>query len=318
VRACVVACSLAAAARDGIAADHQAVPAAAVSPPSRIISLVPAITETVFALGLGASVVGVSTYCDEPEQARVLPKVGTFTDPVAEAIIVLRPEIVLTSPSPGNETAVRAIERTGVRVAVVQSEGGLEEARRAMLEVARHLAVAERGERLVASIDARLETIRERAKPLARPRAAVVIGREPLVLAGPASYLGELVDLAGGTNVAQSIGGRWPRVGMEYLVASSPDVIIDLSVAMEDPAEEPAATGSTEREAARARSAAERWAAISDVPAVRNGRVISAHATLMLRPGPRLADAAETMFTALHPDASTSRPPVAATRGIGD
>ncbi len=255
--------------------------------PARLVSLVPAITETLFALGLGEKVVGVSTYCDFPPEARTLPKVGTFSEPVAEAIVALHPDLVLTSPSPGNESAVRAIERAGVLVAVVQSEGGLAESRSAMLAVAEVVGAKPEGERLLASIDARIEAVRSAAASLAKPRVAVVVGREPLVLAGPASYLGELVVLAGGVNVADPVGGRWPRVGLEYLVQSSPQVLVDLSVSM------------GEQDSAGALFLA--WSSIAKVPAIASGRVVGDERSVMLRPGPRLGEAAFALATALHP-----------------
>lgn len=259
--------------------------------PARIVSLVPAVTETLFAVGAGPRVVGVSTYCDHPDEARRLPKVGTFSEPVAEAIVALRPDLVLTSPSPGNEAAVRAIERTGVKVAVVQAEGGLDEVRGAILAVAREAGEEGAGRDLVARIDARLASLRHLAEGFPHPKVAVVVGREPLVLAGPGSYLGELVDLTGGANVAAAVGGRWPRVGMEYLVASAPEVIVDLSVSMGEGAGQDA-------------DAAAYWRGFSSLPAVASGRVVTDHASVMLRPGPRLAEAAEALFAALHPGAA--------------
>jgi iron complex transport system substrate-binding protein len=264
---------------------------AAATKPVRIVSLVPAITETLFALGIGAHVVGVSTYCDFPAETKTLPKVGSFTEPVAETIVALHPDLVLTSPSPGNESAVRAIERTGVRVAVVQSEGGLAEARSAILDVALAVGATEAGDTLVAGIDARLAAVRDAAVPLDHPSVAIVVGREPLVLAGPGSYLGELVEMAGGTNIAASLGGRWPRVGLEFLVASRPQVLVDLSVAMGD-------TGAAGEDAAKT------WASMPSLPAVASGRVVRDRESVMLRPGPRLADAAEALFQALHPGAA--------------
>lgn len=262
----------------------------AATPPSRIVSLVPAVTEILFALDLGPRVVGVSTYCDFPPEAAKLPKVGTFSEPVAEAIVALAPDLVLTSPSPGNEAAVRAIARTGVKVSVVHSEGGLEESLGAIREVAAAAGAGPKGEALVSSIEGRLEALRARAVGLPRPRVAVVIGREPLVLAGPASYLGEILTLVGGANVADAIGGRWPRVGLEFLVAAKPEVLIDLAAAMGETAsaaEDPAAA----------------WSELKSVPAVASGRVVVDRGSVMLRPGPRLADAAETLFVALHPEA---------------
>jgi iron complex transport system substrate-binding protein len=256
--------------------------------PSRVVSLVPAITETLFALGLGSRVVGVSAYCDYPPEASALPKVGSFSEPVAEAIVALHPDLVLTSPSPGNESAVRAIERSGVRVAVVRSDGGIAEVRQSILDVGRVVGSDIEAAGLVEAMDARLAAVRRRAADLERPAVAVVIGREPLVLAGPASYLGELVTLAGGANVADGVGGRWPRVGIEYLVTSAPQVLVDLSFSMGQPG----------------RGVGEAWAGSSALPAVASGRVVRDDSSVMLRPGPRLGEAAEALFLALHPAAA--------------
>lgn len=259
------------------------------SPPARVVSLAPAITETLFALGLGARVVGVSTWCDWPPEATGLPKVGSFSEPVAEAIVGLHPDLVLTSPSPGNESAVRAIERTGVRVVVVQGDGGIAEVRQSILDVGRAMDEAPAAEALVARMDARLASVRDKAATLEHPPAAVVVGREPLVLAGPASYLGELLALAGGTNVADRVGGRWPRVGLEFLVVAAPRVLFDLSLPMGESAKGPGAA----------------WSEASAVPAVASGRVLADTASVMLRPGPRLGEAAEALFAGLHPEAAS-------------
>jgi len=279
-----------------VAAPACAAAGATTTAPARIISLTPAITETLFALGLGGRVVGVSVYCTDPPEAARLPKVGTFSEPVAEAIVALHPDLVLTSPSPGNESAVRAVERAGVRVAVVQSEGGLAEAKGAMLEVAREAGADEQGTRLVASIDARLDALRRRASPLEHPRVAVVVGRDPLVLAGPASYLGELVTLAGGVNITDRVGGRWPRIGLEFLVAAAPDVLVDLSAAMSDSGGQSASGGDGKAE----RDTASAWA-----PIAAGTRVVASRERMMLRPGPRLADAADALFAAIHPEAAS-------------
>ncbi|HEY2775830.1 MAG TPA: ABC transporter substrate-binding protein [Candidatus Binatia bacterium] len=312
--------------------------------PQRIVSLAPAITETLFALGLGSRVVGVSTYCDFPAQARALPKVGSFSEPVAEAIVALKPDLVLTSPSPGNETTVRAIQATGIEVEVVKSEGGIAEARAAMLDAARFAGAEAAGAALVSRIDSRLSAVKTAARSLPHPSVAVVIGREPLVLAGPDSYLGELVALAGGSNIAEPVGGRWPRVSMEFLVAAAPDVLVDLAAAMGDGdgpqgssdaggpaakhgsggsgtgAEKGAAPGGSGKAAGgKAAIAAGSgpgqtdgpWARLTSIPAVANGRIVAPDSALMLRPGPRLADAAEALFAALHPGASLPRPAMA-------
>ena len=105
--------------------------------PQRIVSMTPAITETLFALGSGPRVVGVSTYCDHPPEVTSLPRVGTFLAPSIESVIALRPDIVITSPTPGNQSPIAALERAGIRVTVVtEGSASIADARLAILETA--------------------------------------------------------------------------------------------------------------------------------------------------------------------------------------
>lgn len=254
--------------------------------PRRIVSLVPAITETLFEVGAGERVVAVSDYCDRPPQVSRLPRAGTFLAPAVERVIALEPDLVLTSPTPGNENGVLALRRAGLRVEVVDNEGGISDTRRVILEIAGLVGRKTEGERLVAEIDADLQRARARAAGRAHPRVAVVVGREPLVLAGPASFLGELVTAAGGTNVAEQMGGRWPRMGMEALLAAAPEVLIDVSMGSE-------AGGQTELAA--------RWGRFASMPAVAGGRLYSDPSSLFLRPGPRTGKAALALAAMLYP-----------------
>jgi iron complex transport system substrate-binding protein len=264
--------------------------AAGENPPERIVSLTPSVTETLFALGIGARLVGVSDYCDFPPAAAVLPRVGTFLQPVIEQVIHLQPDLVLTSPSPGNKNAVQAIERAGCRVAVVsEGSGSIEDVRESIRQTAAAVGRGEQGAVLVGAIERALDGVRRKVEGRGRPSTIVVIGFEPLVLAGPASYLGELVDIAGGANIAAVQGGKWPRVGWEFLLASAPEVILDLTAAMDGG-----------EATARAR-----WSRFSDIPAVASGRVVVRADQALLRPGPRLGEAAEIIARAIHPEAWT-------------
>ena len=269
------------------------------APAARIVSLVPAVTETLFALDLGPRVVGVSIACDYPEQARRLPKVGSFVEPVAEAILSLTPDLVLTSPTPGNQPAVRALERAGIRIAVVRSEGGIAEAQAAIAGVASAAGANEAGARLIEALQHEISQLAARTRNLERPPVAIVVGREPLVLAGTESYLGELLEIAGGRNVAAGLTGRWPRVGYEFLIEAGPQILIDLTLAMGGPDD-----GSTAEVANAA------WSKYGTIPAVKNGRIhpgarvggSAADASMLLRPGPRLGRSAALLASWIHPE----------------
>jgi iron complex transport system substrate-binding protein len=231
-------------------------------------------------------VIAVSDYCDFPPEAAPLPRVGSFLAPNVEHVVSLRPDLVLTSPSPGNRNYVEAIQRAGVHVGVV-SEGSrsLEDAFGAIAETARLVLRSERGDTLLAGMRSELEAVKKRVAGRPAIRVAMVVDFDPLVLAGPASYLGELIDVAGGTNIAAELGGKWPRSGWEFLLAAAPEVVVDLS------------------QAARTGDGLARWRRFEDIPAVKNGRVHAGEGALLLRPGPRLAKGAESIARLLHPRA---------------
>ena len=255
----------------------------------RIVSLTPSVTEALFALGAGDEVVAVSDYCDFPPEAAELPRVGSFLAPVVERVLAARPDLVITSPTPGNENAVGAIERAGVRVGVVEEGSeGIEACCASMLQVARLVGREARGQALVDDVRQRLAEVRARVASRPAVRTALVVDFDPLVLAGPSSYLGELLVAAGGANVADALGGKWPRSGWEFLIAAAPAAVIDLS------------------QEARVSDGLARWQRFSDIPAVRDGRVRAGDGTLLLRPGPRLPLAAESLARALHPEAWSS------------
>ena len=140
-------------------------PAPPVMPPARVVSLAPSITEIVYALGAADRLVGVCAQCNYPEAAAQLPRVGGYLVPNVEAVVAARPDLVLVVPSPGNRDAVHAVERTGIRVVVVQDRT-LEDLWTSMRTVAAALDLAERGEGLVTDVQRRLEAVRGRVAGL--------------------------------------------------------------------------------------------------------------------------------------------------------
>lgn len=262
---------------------------AGAAPPERIVSLTPGVTETLFAIGANNRVVGVSDYCDYPSEVSSLPRVGSFLAPVVEAVIRLQPDLVIISPSPGNKNAVAALERAGIAVKVVgEGSGSLAEVRATILEIASAVGLKIEGEALVASIDTILARVRKQVAGLDAVSVAMVVGYEPLVLAGPDSYLGELIELAGGRNIADALTGKWPRTGWEFLLAAKPEVVIEASA--------------SDGGAADAGVQARRWSRYREIlPAVAEGRVYSDGASLLLHPGPRLGEQATLISRYLHP-----------------
>ncbi len=258
--------------------------------PRRIVSLAPALTEILFSLGLGPRVVGVTSYCDWPPEARALPEVGGYTNPSVEAVIALEPDLALVSPGPGNREAALAIRRSGVRVEVVPAET-LEETFRAIETVADVCGEPERGRALVRSLRARIEAVAARARSLPPVRALLCVEVDPIVAAGRGTLPGELLELAGGQNVVRE--GRYPRLGIEGVIALAPDVILQA------PMDEGGGSG-------RAASFWRRW---PSVPAVAAGRLHVIDPDLVLRPGPRVAEGVEALSELLHGPQRRAREP---------
>ena len=258
--------------------------AAPATPPARSVSLAPSVTETLFALGVGPRVVAVSTYCDFPPAVRQLPKVGSFLAPSVEAIVGARPDVVIGVPSPGNHEAVAALRRLGVRVEISDAEH-LAELPAVTSAIAAAAGVPEAGERLVAEIADGMDSVRRRVAGLPSRRVLMAIGQDPLVAVGDGSFLGELLAEAGGANVAPP-GSTWPHVSVEYVVARDPEVIIDSSMGTEERSE-----------------AGAFWRRLPSLAAVREDQVHAFRDYRVLRPGPRLPAAFESLARLIHPEA---------------
>jgi iron complex transport system substrate-binding protein len=262
------------------------------TPPLRIVSTSPSITETLFALGLGDRVVGVSNFCLFPAAARTLPKVGTFLKPDPELIAGLRPDLVVIHAVSGGLD--RRLNAVGLPLVAVDS-GSLSSIYSSIRQVATRTNVAERGERLIGDLQRRLDVIRQAGAVAVRPRVLFVIGRRPgrladLVAVGAGSYLDELITIVGGINVLSGPGqSPYPRISVEAVLRLDPDVIIDT-----------ADLGESEAERIRRRPINERlWEAYPSLTAVKNGRVHAATIDPLVVPGPRVVDAAEWLAAML-------------------
>jgi iron complex transport system substrate-binding protein len=255
--------------------------------PQRIISLAPSVTETLFVLGVGDRVVGVSSYCDYPPAAQRIERVGTFLQPNVERIIARRPDLVIAVPSPGNRAPVERLERLGVRVLVVNPER-IADVLSSIRTIADAVGVAAAGERLVERITGELAAVEAQLGAAPRLRVLMTVGRSPLVAAGRGTYQDELITRARGDNIAATSGRAWPNLTLEFVVAQAPEVIIDASMGSE--------------EAANPGDSARFWARYPTLPAVRTGHLCGTRAYELLRPGPRVAETLELVARCIHPE----------------
>lgn len=253
--------------------------------PARIVSTSPSITETLFALGLGDRVVGVSTFCRFPPEAAGLPKVGTFLKPDAELIAGLRPDLVVVHEvSTGIDRKLASLRIPFV----VVERGTLASVFSSIRQIAAAAGVPSRGDSLVADIKRRLDAVR-RAGAAPRPRVLFIIGRRPgtladLVAIGAGSYVNDLIEIAGGENVLAVDGQpEYPRISMETVLRLDPDVIVDTVDMGETEAER------RQRQPINARL----WSAYGMLAAVKTQRLHAATTDALVVPGPRVVEAAE-------------------------
>ena len=258
-------------------------PARSASGVRRVVSLTPALTEILFALDLGDRVVGVTDYCDTPPEARTRPKVGGYVNPSVEAVLALRPDLVVVSPGPGNRDAVQAMSRAGLKIAVIPAET-LDETFHAIEAVGDAAGEPTRGRALVERLRARIDAVGRRVAGRPRVRVLFSVQVDPIIAAGRGTLPSQLVEAAGGINVVEA--ERYPKLGVESVVQLAPEVVLQsrMDVAHGD--------GSAERTA---------WMRWSAIPAIARGRLVVLPDDASLRPGPRVADAVEQLAAILHP-----------------
>lgn len=259
--------------------------AAAERPPQRIVSLAPSVTEILYRIDLGDRIAGVTEFCDFPAAARQKPRIGGFANPSAERIVALRPDLVIVQPNVGNRATVETVQRLGIAVLVVEArdfEGLFATIRAIGQATGRNPQAAA----LAAALRDEVESLAGLVRDAPRPSVLLAFSRDPYIVAGPASFPGEMIRLAGGHNPGIDSGAGYPRVGIETILGWAPEVIL-----------EPAPDGGTDRDLLAA------WQRWPSLPAVARGRVHAVPPDLIMRAGPRSPEGLRELIRILHPEA---------------
>lgn len=262
--------------------------------PQRIVSTSPSITETLFALGLGDRVVGVSQHCHYPPEADRRPRVGSYLKPNLEAIVGLRPDLVIFQERAAESSA--QLERMKLGVLLLE-DGGLDRMFAGLRAIASRCGVADRGVKLESEIRGRLSAIRRRTAGLPRRSLVFIVGRSPgaldnLIAVGKGSYLNELIEIAGGVNSLAGTLMPYPKLSLESMLSLNPDVLVDMGTMAET-------VGVTEEQK---RGVVELWGRRATLKAVAEKRVYAVASDIFVVPGPRVAEAAEAFERMLHPE----------------
>lgn len=263
----------------------------AAEPPRRIVSLVPAVTEALFAIGAGPRVVGVGSFDRYPPEARRLPKMGGLLDPSVERVLAARPDLVAVF-----ETQVelkRELERAHVPIFTYVDEG-LPDVTRTIRELGQRVGAADAAQALAARIESQLADTRAHVAGSGRPKTLLVLGREPRSLrnvyaSGGIGFLHDLLETAGGRDVLADIKRKSVPMTTEMILARAPDIIIELHYGASLPPE-------------RIESERRVWNQLTAVPAVARGRVYLLTGDEFVVPGPRIATAADRLARTIHPD----------------
>ena len=253
--------------------------------PQRIVSLAPGITETLYALGLDNKIAGVTSYCNWPARALKKPKIGGITNPSIEKIVSLKPDLIIATIDGNRKDTVMQLERIGLPVYVI-NPSHTDKILEGIIHIGEITNRKNAAGKLVKKLRARLHNITAQTKNKTKPRVFFQIGLEPLITVGGGTIIHEVIDRAGGFNIAGHDTARYPRYSAEGIIKGAPDIILFAPMAND-----------------KEFTAVKRfWRAFQQVPAVKNNQIYPVNTDLISRASPRLFDVIETMALIFHPD----------------
>ncbi|MDI6896670.1 ABC transporter substrate-binding protein [Methanocella conradii] len=256
--------------------------------PERIVSLSPTNTEVLFALGLGDRVIGVTDYCNYPPEALNKTKVGGITNVNVEQVAALNPDIVFAASLTKKETAER-LDSMGYPV-FVNDPRNLSDIDKSIMNVGRACGAEENATRLCNEINASIKAITDKTATLndsQRPRVLMLLDTYDFYVAGSNCYGDDLIKIAGGQNVAYKLDD-YKAMSKEAVIDADPDIIIM-------PVDQ-----YSQADFEKLRNGTEDW--MTQLSAVRNGKVYAIASDPIFRPGPRVVDAAQDMAKIIHPE----------------
>jgi iron complex transport system substrate-binding protein len=253
--------------------------------PKRVVSLAPSITEVIYDLKCEDRLKGATTYSDFPKAAQKLPKVGSYVYLDLEKIVSLKPDLCIGIKDGNPKGIVLRLESLGIPVYAVNPRS-LTSIQSTVLEIGELLQAEETARQVAGGMASRIDHIRQlSATAEHKPRVFFQIGISPIVSAGSDTFIHELIETAGGVNLAQSYTS-YPRFSTEEVVVAAPDIMIITSMAREKAFDQIKA----------------KWKQWPNIPAVRNDRIFLVDSDLFDRPTPRLVEGLETLLQLIHPE----------------
>jgi len=260
--------------------------------PHRIVSLVPATTEMLFAIGAGDRVVGVSSYDRYPPQVEQLPRLGALLDPNVERLLALKPDLVVMYATQAD--LKRQLDAAGIAM-FPYVHRGLRDITETIRALGARVGLEAQARSVADRMEHELAAIRARVASQPRPRTLLVFGREPGSLrridaSGGYGFLHDMLESAGGADVLADIQAQSLQMSSEMVLARAPEVIVELRYG--DAAKAPTAD-----------SVRRAWNTLPAIPAVKTGSIYLLVGDEFVVPGPRVVDAVRRLAAVLHPDA---------------
>lgn len=244
---------------------------------TKAVSLAPNLTEITFTVGAGDKLVGVTDFCNFPEEAKNIQRIGDTLKPNIENILALKPQVVLVSTASQLETFTKTLEEQGITV-FVTSPNSLDDIYRSVEKIGEIFGNKEKANEVVGELKKRVENIEERAKSTNHPKVFVQIDKS-LYTIGKDSYITDLITKAGGISVTKDLDTPYPKLSKETALALNPDIIIlSESPSNDEPNE-----------------------VFKNSSAIKNGKVFKINADILSRPSPRVVDGLEEIAKAIHP-----------------
>ena len=260
---------------------------------TRAVSTAPSVTENIFAVGAGDRLVGVTTFCNYPEEAKSIAKIGDTMTPNIETIIALKPDIVFVSTASQIEAFMKTVEANGIAV-YITNPASLDDVLKNLSQLGIIFDTGTKTNDLISNLYTRVSAVQNACntiheddeedewydKKVGIVHVFVQISREPLFTVGKTAFLNDLLEIAGARSVTANVESAYPKLSKETASAVNPQALI---LSQSDDNNEPNDV-------------------FKNSPAVKNGRVYKINADILSRPGPRLVDALEQIARDLHPE----------------
>ena len=257
-------------------------------PPERIVSLVPSVTEILFAIQADRQIVAVTDYCTYPPQATLLPSVGSYADPSLENILSYQPDLVIASAAMNSPALIAQLDNLGIATFVIEAHS-VAQTLTTIRSIGRLTGHQARADDLATDIDQRIQAIRQQVPQNQSPTILACIVLQPLTVAGPDTFINNLIEIAGGRNIVPSGPARYPTWNFEALLLANPDFIL-LSPHPGQP------------------DSSRFFAPWAQLKAVTEQHIIKINGDWLYRPGPRMILGIEALAKTLHPEMKIDAP----------